>query len=794
MKGMTMRRYLLIATALLAWAGFASAHGILIPDDKNVPPLAMLNHKVTIAIEDQVAVTKIEQMFRNHTEGHLPSTYVFPVPKGAAVNQFSMWVDGKEVKGELIEAAKAQEIYASIIRRSQNPALLEYLDNNLLRLRVDVKADLKIGISYTAITQRDGDVIEYAYPLKTDGRTNATLKEFSLNATIKGQHAIQNVYSPTHSLTVKRVNDREVAVSFDKNQALLDKDFRLFYSQGASDIGLTTITHRPIKDENGYFLMLITPKVEMAKENQIARDMVLVLDTSGSMRGVKIEQAKKALKFCLSNLGPKDRFAMIDFSAKVIKYRDGLTEGSNDELTQAKTWVDKIQATGGTNINDALLTALAMRSNDPGRTFNVVFFTDGLPTVSERDPQKIIKNVMEKSSGNTRIFSFGVGNDVNATFLDRLSAETRALSTYVRPQEDIEEKVSVLYSKISHPVLANLKLSVGPNVTLEEVYPPHLPDLFEGGQLTVLGRYTGHGAAEVKLTGTVGKEPKEFVYKTNFAEKSAESKEFVEHLWARRKVGYLLDQIRANGQKKELVDEVTALGKRYGIATPYTSYLIVPDAPLPVAGKGPGGFIQYGVITAPEALAPKAPGMAPTKVAEFAKQAQTKAGELAGNRGKFEDDRLNKAPGNADGKPLQEAKEKKDAFDQARAALAKGAQGSVQSGKLGVDLSVQGNNLRNQCRLEQTALRRVANRTCMEIGGVWIDEAFDAKTPTVAVKAQSDAYFRILAKQPQVRAVFQLGNHLVWLTPSGTALVIDTNDGQEKLTDEEIDKLFAAKK
>jgi Ca-activated chloride channel family protein len=496
----------------------------------------------------------------------------------------------------------------------------------------------------------------------------------------------------------------------------------------------------------------------------------------------------------LNNLGPKDRFGMIEFSAKVNKYKDTLLEGSNDNLTVAKKWVDNLQATGGTNINDALLQALAMRSDDPARQFNVVFFTDGLPTASERNPEKIIKNVMEKSNGNTRIFSFGVGNDVNATFLDRLSEQTRALSTYVRPQEDIEEKVSTLYSKISHPVLANLKLSVGPNVTLEEVYPPHLPDLFEGGQLTVLGRYTGQGEAQVKLSGTVGMEAKEFTYKVNFAEKTAESKEFVEHLWARRKVGYLLDQIRANGEKKELVDEATALAKKYGIATPYTSYLIVADAPVPVAGGGQGGFFQYGAVTG---LAPTAPGAAQQKVTDFAKQAQAKPGELGANRGKFEDEQLKKVPGDGKGdgaKALAEAKEKKDAYDKARAALLRRDANGVQSGKLGVDLSCQTNNLRNQARLEQTALRKVAGRNCMEIGGVWIDEGYEAKMTTVAVKAQSDAYFAILAKHPQVRELFQLGNHLVWVTPSGTALVIDTMDGAEKLSDEEIAKLFVAKK
>src|SRR5438876_11279647 len=168
--------------------------------------------------------------------------------------------------------------------------------------------------------------------------------------------------------------------------------------------------------------------------------------------------------------------------------------------------------------------------------------------------------------------------------LDTLAEQTRAVSTYVRPAEDIEAKVSGLYSKISHPVLANLKLVTSGDIRLQEIYPPQLPDLFHGGQLVVLARYSGKGPAAVTLTGTVGMETKEFVYETIFPEKTGDAKAFTEHLWARRKVGYLLDQIRANGEKKELVDEVTTLAKKYGITTPYTSWLIVPDGPVPVAG------------------------------------------------------------------------------------------------------------------------------------------------------------------------------------------------------------------
>jgi Ca-activated chloride channel family protein len=271
----------------------------------------------------------------------------------------------------------------------------------------------------------------------------------------------------------------------------------------------------------------------------------------------------------------------------------------------------------------------------------------------------------------------------------------------------------------------------------------------------------------------------------------------VEEIWARRKVGYLLDQIRANGEKKELVDEVVALAKRYGITTPYTSWLIVPDGPVPVAHGGRGGVAAGGSV--PTALAPAGPGQGQERVADFAKQIQKKPGELAQNRNSFEDRVLRNLPAGAGldrdaRKVLEETRAKKETYDGSRAALSRGDLGTVQAGKNGVDLALYNCNLRTQCRLEQTALRNAYGRNCLEIGGVWIDEKFDAKTPTLVVKAQSDAYFRILELQPKMKDVYRLGNHLVWLAPSGTALVIDTSEGKEKLADDEINKLFVARK
>jgi Ca-activated chloride channel family protein len=395
---------------------------------------------------------------------------------------------------------------------------------------------------------------------------------------------------------------------------------------------------------------------------------------------------------------------------------------------------------------------------------------------------------------------------VNAAMLDALADQTRAVSTYVRPEEDIAEKASALWAKAGRPVLTDLKLSAT-NVRLSEVYPAALPDLFHGGQLVVLGRYAGHGPAAVKLTGKVGMEEREFVYELTFPEKTNDAHDFVEQLWARRKVGYLLDQIRANGEKPELVTEVVALAKRYGITTPYTSYLIVPDAAVPVAGGGAGGgrrlpnvrFDAPGTPAAPPAaLKGPAGASAPVPVATFARNATAKPGELGSKRGAMAEDELRKKAGDKkDGGEnvyFFRALEQKETLDRARDMLRRGDREGTHAGKFGVDLALEMKDLRSQTRLQRTALRTVLGRTCLEVGGVWIDEGFGAKTPTLVVKAQSEAYFRLLEKHPEVKDLFRLGNHLVWVAPSGTALVIDANHGKDKVSDEEINKLFAPMK
>ncbi len=839
-----MRRLLVALAVLLVVSTSAKASGMLIPVEKALPPLALVDQKVTVTIDDQAAVTRIEQTFRNHTPRQLEATYLFPVPKGASVRKFSMWVNGKEEPGEVVEAETARKIYTEIVARTHDPGLLEYINQALVKVRVfpvPANGDQRISVTYTSVALADNGLTEYVYPMKADGKAATLLDKFSLSVKVKSQHALTNIYSPSHAITIARPNDKEAVIGFEKNQATLDRDFQLYYQAGSKDIGLTAVAHRPVADRPGYFMMLLSPRAELSKVQQVPRDFVYVIDTSGSMRGKRrLTQAKSALKYCLKNLDANDRFALMNFASTVNRYTNNLQAATAPNLEAARRWVDDLEATGGTAIDDALREALAMRSSDEGRTYTMVFFTDGQPTWGERDPVKILANVKKNNTGNTRIFSFGVGDDVNTVLLDALADNTKAISTYVRESEDIEAKVSSLYAKISNPVLANLKLTVGEGIHVSEMFPPQLPDLFHGTQLVVMGRYTGKGTEIVKLTGQIGKDTKEFVYELKFAEKTGDEKSFVEDLWARRKVGYLLDQIRVQGETKEVKDEIIGLAKRYGITTPYTSYLLVPDGPVtPAAAKKPDlPDVRFGPgdLPVPQALLPVGreengkkkgpadpkgttstpqPPASPKTVEGILKdlgksipgQTTTSGSIVAGERTKQVDDQL-KAESKytaGDGKDgdkaakekAEKAKEtlaQRDALDKANDAFKRKALIEVQQGKLGVDWAVQNNELRFQDRLDNqvAASRKVQMRNVVDVGGIWIDDEFTPKMETVTIKAQSALYFRILERHPEVKDVFTLGNYLIWVTPSGKALIIDRGAGQETMSDADIDLLFKA--
>jgi Ca-activated chloride channel family protein len=333
--------------------------------------------------------------------------------------------------------------------------------------------------------------------------------------------------------------------------------------------------------EDGYFFLSLSPGFD-TKENEISeKDIAFILDVSGSMAGEKMKQAKKALLFCLENLNKGDRFEIIRFSTEAEALFRDFAIVKEDNLTQARGFIERLQAIGGTNIDEALTLAMEMKKR-PGRPTMIVFLTDGKPTIGETDENRLLNKIETKNSSNLRIFTFGIGNDINTHLLDKITEITRGIRSYISPEQDIEVEVSNFYAKVQSPILTDIALNYGRGIRVSKTYPGQLPDLFKGSALTILGRYQGEGEAEITLTGRVKDKEQKFTFSApggfvSSDAKESEKNDFIPALWAARRVGYLLDQVRLHGDNKELVDEITHLARTYGIITPYTSYLILED-------------------------------------------------------------------------------------------------------------------------------------------------------------------------------------------------------------------------
>ena len=567
------------ATLLVTMAVLSAplvADGLILPDHPELGWLSVVYHDVSVEIRDGMVTTCVDQLFRNDAPVAIEGRYVFPLPAGAVVTGFTLWVDGEPLEGSVLPADEARAIYEDYVRRIIDPALLEYVGRDTLSARVfpiPPGGERRIEITYHELLTPDAGVYRYRYPLDTERFSARPLESLHLHVDLQTSTPLRAVYSPTHPISVIRSADTAAAADHDETHVLPTTDFLLYYSTFPEDMGMTLVTYRA-PGEDGYFLMLINPRWDDAVD-ALPKDIVVVVDRSGSMSGEKIEQAKRALSFILENLSPEDRFAVLSFNDAVEALHSELTPVSVDAIRAAVSWVQGVDATGGTNIDEVLQVALSMIEPSE-RPAMVVFLTDGEPTVGVADPVTIAEHAAVANRAGARLFCFGVGYNVNTVLLDRLSQENRGATTYVLPGDNLEVVLSTFYLKISSPVLSDPKVSIA-GVDVYDVHPATLPDVFRGSQVLLVGRYRDAGPSEVTLAGRVGDAETIHVYERAFPEVDlAES--FLPRLWAARRIAFLIDQIRLYGESEELVDDVIRLSQRYGIITPYTSFLVEEGA------------------------------------------------------------------------------------------------------------------------------------------------------------------------------------------------------------------------
>ncbi len=571
-----MKTLLTLFVLLFSFINLSAQGRIIIPH----PPRPIYKNQVYLkSVDAHVQLNKgvgnitLEQSFFNKANVQLEGQYFFPIPREAQLYDFFLYINGKKTHGELLDGKEARQIYESIIRTVRDPALLEYANNGLFKARIFPilpKSERKIELSYAQLLEKDADTYTFTLPIRQIGQ--GSIDSYHLEIELETEAPLANIYSPSHEIDITRQGNKKAKISFEAKNLEADKDFVLYYSLSEKEIPATFLTFRPRTDRDGYFMLLASPRFEVRKKRPVAKDVIFVVDVSGSMAGEKIEQAKEALRYCINTLNRDDRFEIISFSSGIEQFQNGLKKAARDEKNNASYFIDNLSASGGTNINEALQKALSMKEGKDERPTSIVFLTDGLPTEGEKDIKNILANLMKQGKAFMKIFNFGVGYDVNTFLLDKLARDSHGSVNYVKPGENIEKKVSSFFDKISSPVLTNTEIDFG-DLRVYDIYPKDFPDIFMGERITLFGRYRTDGKSKVVLKGEQGGRDRSFKYDVDLPRRNSDN-EFIAKLWANRKVSFLLAKIRFEGENEELVQSIKELGKEFGIVTPYTSYLV----------------------------------------------------------------------------------------------------------------------------------------------------------------------------------------------------------------------------
>ncbi|MGH7501108.1 MAG: VIT domain-containing protein [Longimicrobiales bacterium] len=719
-----------------------SAQGWIEPLPGRVDPgVVKVRTNVSVRVTDRVALVEVEEWFRNAGQTRFgEGDYLYPLPGEAEFSNFSLFQGDEELRGETMNAEEARRIYEEIVRRKKDPALIELVGHGLVRARVfpiGAGETRKITMRYTQVLKRSGDALQFRYAAgarfagmaAADRETAqgaqgiAEPAPLSFTLTAHNGEVFGTAFSPTHELRVTRERNRLMVRPTDR----LRGDFALFLPFADRPIGITLATHRT-NGEDGYFMMTLSPRA--VEGSRVPRDVTAVVDVSGSMSGEKMDQARRALLQLLNSLDTNDRFRLIAFSSTVRTYRPDWTQASSGAIDAASEWVDHLHAEGGTNISEALTEAFRLASPEP-RLPVVLFLTDGLPSVGERNPERIAEMAGEANQ-RARIFAFGVGHDVNTYLLDRLGVEGRGGSQYVQPGEDVEAAVSALATRVRHPVLTELRIANTP-VRLEDVYPRTLPDLFAGEELILFGRYTGSesgASGPVSIRGTRNGRSERYETRATFAEHEADN-DYIPRLWAARKLGVLQQEIRLHGANGELIEEIRELALRYGLLSEYTSYLVQEPGMLLAGGAVRLDALVIEGVTRDAAVRSGAGAVAAAETSRRNREVRSEADLMA-----------------------------------AQKAAAPAPTVRQETGE---------------------AVQAVGGRVLRRMDGVWTDVLHRGEARIVDIAPYSDAWFALLRRLPELEPIWTRFERAL-VAGRATSLRLRP-DGLTRLTDRDLDRI-----
>lgn len=555
----------------------AVADGMIVPMPPGGEPLPMdtlsiLYHRVSVGIQDRLATTQVDQSFLNESGIELEGEYLFPIAPGAAVSSFAVIRGDVRMSGQVLESDEALERYREIVSQLQDPALLEYAGRGAYRARVypiPARGEVEVDIAYAEVLPVEGGWLRYHYPLTPERFSREPIADLQIEIDIEQHQGIGVIYCPNHDVSVERLDERHATVTYQASDIWPDRDLVLYVGQGDSGLQANLLSYRQ-PGEDGFFALSIRPN-GLGEASRVPSDYVVLLDTSGSMRGDKLAQAQEGVCELLGDLSEGDRVRVVAFASEVHSLGGWWTA---DDLLTAECAIRATRANGGTDIAGVLDSGLSMAASE--RPQIVILVTDGLPTVGETRTAAILRGVRDQSDALRRLFCFGVGYDVDTILLDTLAQENGGASSYIRPGERLDLAVAAFSAKVTRPCMTDIGVSIE-GTDVSQVVPWRVPDIYAGEELMLIGRYAESGDVSVTVTGRIGGEPVHQMV-GDLRLRKAGGADFLPRLWATRQVGERLTRLRLYGPNGETIDEIVSLAVRYGIVTPYTSYLVEEGA------------------------------------------------------------------------------------------------------------------------------------------------------------------------------------------------------------------------
>ncbi|MDO5310001.1 MAG: VIT domain-containing protein [Planctomycetia bacterium] len=731
---------------------------IITPPPRPIPPVTRETSNYSISEEtiqatlnDSVAQVNVSQTFKNEGSTTIEASFIFPLPYDGAIDSMTLMVDGKEYAAKLLDKEQARKQYEDIVRKNRDPALLEWIGTGMFQSSVfpiPAGESRTVTISYTQLLRHNNGLTEFIFPLSCARYTSKPIAKLKIEAIIKSDVAIKNVYSPTYNLKVERNGANNVVASVDLQNQVPTNDFKLFFDQNPDDLSAKIQSYRPDEKEDGYFLLLATPKIIEDEHASIPKTVVFALDVSGSMSGQKIAQARDSLAFVLERLHDNDKFNIVLFDSDIVSYKDELQVSTPETRADAINYVKSVRSGGMTNIEGALKTSFAHIDKDEstGPKY-LIFLSDGDATTGVTDEMQLAKIARNFNKKNTRVFTFGVGYDVNSRLLDRFVRDGRGQGEYVEPNENIEERVAALYNHIESPIFTEVQFDfIQPENSdakyfVNQVYPSERIDLYSGEQLVVVGRYSTPGKVQIKARGKVGEKDCEYLFEGDFTNASIDSSyAFIERLWAGRRVGEIIDLLDLNGMNKELLDELLELAKKHGILTPYTSFLADDSVALNDSANASRLHANFDDMAVNNYA--NASGVAQRRLKQnYRRQnslADSSAESVAGSMDLARS--ASRAMGGSMSAPMAAPR---------RSSLSRAAAPALRNAQEPLELSASLDDLADN-NAPQQKMRNIAGKTFYFKNNRWIDasitEELEKALKPIDVEQFSDDYFELIAK------------------------------------------------